>query len=113
MKAARKNWEHVGLVLLTVMLGDDPDRLLCATVTLPDKLDAIKRQQGSDEEACLKVVIEAFLLGESQGFYNGNDLYYQLSWRSLIHVLYLVGDTSVAQDIISYAEPVEGERENV
>ena len=70
-----------------------------------DELDTIPDEHGSDEEACLKAVIEAFLRGESL---------YQPSWRRMIHVLYHVvkaGETHIAQDIISYAEPVEGERE--
>ena len=64
-------------------------------------LGSIRRQHGYDEEACLKAVIEAFLRGEG---------YHQPSWRRVIHALYHAGETRIAQDIISYAEPVEGER---
>ena len=66
-----------------------------------DKLDTIRHQHGSDDEACLKAVIEAFLRGEG---------HYRPSWGRVIHALYHVRETHIAQDIISYAEPVEGER---
>ena len=67
------------------------------------KLDAIHRQHGPCEETCLKAVIEAFLRGEG----------YQPSWRRVIHALYKAGENLIAHDIIAYAEPVEGEYENV
>ena len=63
------------------------------------KVEEIQRQHRSDEVACLKALIEAFLRGEG----------FQPSWRRVIDVLYHVGGTRIAQDIISYAEPVEGE----
>ena len=67
-----------------------------------EELDEFRDQHGSDdEEVCLKAVIENFLRGESA--------YQPPTWRSLIHVLYLIGETRIAQSIISYAEPVEGE----
>ena len=84
MKGLRSKWFNLG-----VELG------------LIDNLEIIRRQHNSDEEACLKAVIEAFLRGEG---------HYQPSWRIVIHVLYRVGETRIAQDIINYAEPVEGER---
>ena len=78
--AARENWYHVGYGLLGWVYTENP---------------------GSDDEACLRAVIEALILrGEG----------YQPSWRRVIHALYRVGETSIAQDIISYAETVEGER---
>ena len=86
MKAVRRNWYDVGEGLL--------GRYSSVLIT-------IQRQHGSDKEAGLKAVIEAFLRGEG---------YYQPSWRRVIHALYDAGETSIAQDIISYAEPVEGER---
>ena len=46
-------------------------------------------------------MIEAFLRGEGL---------HQPSWRRVIYTLYLAGETTIAQDIISYAKPVEGER---
>ena len=61
----------------------------------------IQEQHGSDEEACLKVLIEAFLSGEG---------YRQPSWRSVIHALHKAGETHIAHDIMTFAEPVEGER---
>ena len=64
------------------------------------KLDAIKDQHGSDEEACLKAVIEAFLCGEH---------YYEPSWRRVIWALYKAGENHIAHDSIAYAEPVQGE----
>ena len=67
------------------------------------KVDTVQDQHESNDEACLKAVIEAFLRGEGG---------YQPSWRSLIHVLYNARETSIAQDIISYAEPVEGIKES-
>ena len=63
------------------------------------KLDAIKRRHTSDD-ARLKAVVEAFLLGEGP---------YQPSWRMLIHRLYKAGETSVAERIKTNAEPQQGE----
>ena len=65
------------------------------------KLNAIKHQHDSDE-ARLKAVIEAFLLGEGD---------HQPSWRRVIHALHWVGESQVAHDIESYAETVQGECE--
>ena len=62
------------------------------------KLDAIQRQHSSDD-ARLKAVVEAFLLGE------GHD---QPSWRMLIHALYEAGETNVAEKIKTNAEPQQG-----
>ena len=64
------------------------------------KVDAIRDQHGSDEEVCLKAVIEAFLRGEGR---------YQPSWRRVIWALYGAGENLIAHDIITYAEPVQGE----
>ena len=63
------------------------------------KLDAIERQHTSDE-ARLKAVVEAFLLGEGR---------YQPSWRMLIHRLHEAGETNVAEKIKTNAEPQQGE----
>ena len=63
------------------------------------KLDAIERQRTSDD-ARLKAVVEAFLLGEG---------HYQPSWRRLIHALHWAGETSVAEKIKTNAEPQQGE----
>ena len=63
------------------------------------KLDDIQRQHGSDE-ACLKAVVEAFLLGEG---------YYQPSWRRVIHALHRANESHLADQIKIYAEPVQGE----
>ena len=63
------------------------------------KLDAIKRQHFSDE-ARLKAVVEAFLLGEGR---------YRPSWRMLIHRLHVAGETIVAEKIKTNAEPQQGE----
>ena len=62
------------------------------------KLDAIERQHTSNN-ACLKAVVEAFLLGEGR---------YQPTWRRLIHALHEAGETSVAEKIKTNAEPQQG-----
>ena len=64
------------------------------------KLEDIRRQHDSDE-ARLKAVIEAFLLGEGD----------QPSWRRVIHALHKAEESQVAHDIESYAEAVQGECE--
>jgi hypothetical protein len=63
------------------------------------KLDAMERQHISDE-ARLKAVVEAFLLGEGD---------HQPSWRMLIHRLHQAGETHVAEKIKTNAEPHQGE----
>ena len=63
------------------------------------KLDAIERQHVSDD-ARLKAVVEAFLLGEG---------HYRPSWRMLIHRLHTAGETGVAEKIKTNAEPQQGE----
>ena len=60
----------------------------------------IERQHGSDE-ACLKAVVDAFLLGE------GN--YKAPSWRMVMHALHGANESHLADQIKSYAEPVQGE----
>ena len=63
------------------------------------KLDAIERQHTSDD-ARLKAVVEAFLLGEGR---------HRPSWRMLIHALHKAGETSMAEKIKTNAEPQQGE----
>ena len=63
-----------------------------------DKLDAIKRQHISDE-ARLKAVVEAFLLGEGD---------YQPSWRRVIRALHQAGKSRLAEEIKANAEPHQG-----
>ena len=63
------------------------------------KLDAIERQHISNE-ARLKAVVEAFLLGEGRR---------RPSWRMLIYALHESGETSVAEKIKTNAEPQQGE----
>ena len=63
------------------------------------KLDAIQRQHVSDE-AHLKAVVEAFLLGEGR---------YQPSWRMLIHRLHWARESHLAEKIKINAEPQKGE----
>ena len=84
VKRAVKNWTLIGLWL---GLGSS-------------KVYDNKRQHDSDE-ARLKAVIEAFLLGEG----------HQPSWRRVINALHWVGESQVALDIESYAEAVQGECE--
>ena len=62
------------------------------------KLDAIEHEHISDE-ACLKAVVEAFLLGEGA---------YQPSWRRLIHLLHCVEQSHVAEKIKTNAELHQG-----
>ena len=63
------------------------------------KLDAIERQHTSND-ARLKAVVEAFLLGEGR---------YQPSWRMLIKHLHVAGETHAAEKIKTNAEPHQGE----
>ena len=61
--------------------------------------DSIKRQNNSIQD-CLKAVVEKFLLGEG---------FYQPSWRAVIWSLDLIGEFDLADKIISFGEPVQGE----
>ena len=63
------------------------------------KLDAIQRQYITDE-ARLKAVVEAFLLGEGD---------HQPSWRSVIHALHDADESHLAEKIKTNAEPHQGE----
>jgi hypothetical protein len=63
------------------------------------KLNDIQLWHVSDE-ACLKAVIEGFLSGK--GYYN------QPSWRALIWSLYKANEIQLAENIRSFAEPVQG-----
>ena len=84
MKAAEgvKNWKHLGGVF---GFGVDTD--------------SIKHQHVSDE-ACLKAVVEKFLLGEG---------YYQPSWRRVIYSLDDADEIQLANKIRSFGKPVQGE----
>ena len=84
VKKAVKRWRRLGSLL-----------------GLESKVGDIKHQHDSDE-ARLKAVIEAFLLGEGL---------YQPSWRRVIDALHWAGESQVAHDIESYAEAVRGECE--
>jgi uncharacterized protein YheU (UPF0270 family) len=64
-----------------------------------EKLDAIEHQHVSDE-ARLKAVVEAFLLGEGE---------YQPSWRMLIHALHWAHESHLAETIKTNAESQQGE----
>ena len=64
-----------------------------------DELEAIQRQHISTD-ACLKAVVEAFLLGEGR---------YQPSWRRLIHALHEAEQSHLAEKIKTNAEPHQGE----
>ena len=64
------------------------------------ELDDIQRRHASDQ-ACLKAVIEGFLSGKG-------DRYKQPSWRAVIWSLYEANETQLADNIRSYAEPVQG-----
>ena len=91
VKTVRLNWRELAKVLFgwNDLFSDDRK-----------KLDAIRHQHVSDE-ARLKAVVEAFLLGEG---------HYQPSWRRLIHRLHLAQQSVVAEKIKANAEPHQGER---
>ena len=74
-------------------------RELGQSLGLYSKLTAIQLQHVSDE-ARLKAVVEAFLLGEGK---------YQPSWRSVIHALHKAGESHLAEKIKTNAEPLKGE----
>ena len=76
-----KNWEHLG----NWGFGVDTD--------------SIKHQHDS-YEACLKAVVEMFLLGVGD---------FQPSWRRVIHSLDCVDEVQLANKIRSFGEPVQGE----
>ena len=59
-------------------------------------LDNLQHQHHSDEE-CLKAIVEEFLEGG-----------WPQSWRSVIWSLYLSDEIHLADQIQSYAEPLEG-----
>ena len=63
-------------------------------------LDNIQRQYDSDEDR-LKAVVERFLKG-------GSLLFEQPSWRAVIVCLYKANEFQLAEQIRSYAEPVQG-----
>ena len=77
-----KFWEHLGL------------RFGFGVNTV-----SIKHQHVSDE-ACLKAVVEKFLLGEGR---------YQPSWRRVIYSLDDTDEVQLADKIRSFGEPVQGE----
>ena len=60
-------------------------------------LDSIQRQYDSDESR-LKAVVEHF-------FKSGGN---QPSWRAVICILYRANELQLAEQIRSYAEPVQG-----
>ena len=85
-----RNWRELAQWLMGWYDWRDEDR---------KKLDAIERQHISNN-ACLKAVVEAFLLGEGL---------HQPSWRRLIHALHWAEETNVAEKIKTNAEPQQGE----
>ena len=76
-----KNWERLG----GVGFGVDTDRI---------------RLQNNSIQDCVKAVVEKFLLGEG---------FYQPSWRAVIWSLDNIGEVDLADKIISFGEPVQGE----
>ena len=84
------SWRELAKWLMGWFDSDDEDQ---------KKLDTIECQHTSNN-ARLKAVVEAFLLGEGL---------YQPSWRMLIHRLHCAGETSVAEKIKANAEPQQGE----
>ena len=65
----------------------------------PRVLNDIQQQYDSDED-CLKTVVERFLKGS--GPFN------KPSWRAVIRSLYKANEFKLAEQIRSYAEPVQG-----
>ena len=63
------------------------------------ELTNIQQQYDSDEDR-LKAVVERFLKGVSQ--------FQQPSWRAVIWSLYKANEFQLAEQIRSYAEPVQG-----
>ena len=68
---------------------------------LSSELDAIKSQYQSDY-LCVKAVVETFLRGESCH-------YRHPSWRAVIWELDGMNEIHLADQIIDYGEPVQGE----
>ena len=62
-------------------------------------LDAIQQQYDSDED-CLKALVEHFL--------KYSDCFNPPSWRAVILCLYKANEFQLAEQIRSYAEPVQG-----
>ena len=62
-------------------------------------LDDIHQKYDSDED-CLKVVVEYFLIRGGP--------FKQPSWRTVIWCLYSANEFQLAEQIRSYAEPVQG-----
>ena len=60
---------------------------------------SIKLQNNSIQD-CVKAVVEKFLLGKER---------FQPSWRRVIWSLDCVGEVDLADKIISFGEPVQGE----
>ena len=74
-------------------------RKLCEDLLGLFKDKKIQDQHDTDE-ACLKAVVEKFLLGEGD---------YQPSWRAVILTLDEANEIDLADQIRSYGEPVQGE----
>ena len=84
-----RSWRELGVWLMGWYSAIDGNR----------KLDDFQNNHASDE-ACLRAVVEAFLLGEGR---------YQPSWRRVIHALHWIGESNLAETINTNAEPVQGE----
>lgn len=65
----------------------------------PWKLDAIQHEHGSDN-LCLKVVVEKLLRGESR---------FHPSWRAVIWILDEISENHLANKIMDYGEPIQGD----
>jgi hypothetical protein len=63
-------------------------------------LDDIQDGLVSNDDVCLKAVIEEFLSGEGR--------YEQPSWRALIWSLYKANEIQLAENIKRFSEPVQG-----
>ena len=63
-------------------------------------LNEIQQQYDSDKNH-LKALVEYFLRG-------GGSLFTKPSWRAMICILYRANELQLAEQIRSYAEPVQG-----
>ena len=95
------SWRKLAKELVWAYDHDEPQKFVIQT-SIPNStdLDALQRQQGSDEE-CLKSVIEKFL--QRKGC-----RYKKPSWRAVIWSLYLTNEIQLASHIKSYGEPLQG-----
>lgn len=84
-----RRWSKLGEKLMGWYSWDSEDQ---------KKLHAIRCRYTSDE-ARIKAVVEAFLVGKGE---------YPPSWRRVIHALHQAYESHLAERIKAYAEPISG-----